>query len=338
MMHGIGNFFRVIGLALLLAGVGSFVGAPPLTAAVATRDGTGFSIRYLAGRKYYRASDIARYFGMKLYGDGARYELRGAAGRMVFTPQKRFGSFNGTVLTYDFAPAVLGGALYVSAADFENHLQPFLNNRSLRAVGVRTILLDPGHGGADRGAAGARFTEKSLTLQVALKVKAELEKMGYRVLMTRVNDRALSLSQRAGAANYAKADMLISIHMNAAGNRSVRGIETFALTAPGAPSSGSEKVLYNRYLGNGALANSAALAWSVQNAMIRATGASDRGVKRARFVVLRETRCPAILIECGFISNRADENLLGSAAYREKLANAIAQGIRNYHLRLRGRR
>lgn len=325
------RFFQFVILACLML-FSSLAGAAP------AKDNTGFNIKYIAGRKYYRASDIARYYRMRLYPGATRSVMTGALGRMVFNPQKRFGSFNNTVITYDFAPAWTGDGLYISSSDFFNHLQPLLNRRSLRRAGIRTIILDPGHGGKDRGAAGRRFTEKYLTLQVAKETKRQLERMGYRVLMTRVNDRQLTLNQRAQASNWAKADLFISIHMNAAANRSVRGIETFALTAPGAPSSGATKVAYNKYPGNGALYNSTSLAWFVQNSMVRATKAQDRGMKRARFVVLRETRCPSILVECGFISNHNDENLLGSAAYRRKLATAIAAGVRNYHANLYGRR
>lgn len=307
-----------------------------VSSAAAAAEGS-FASRTIAGRKYLKASDVARYFGMKLSGSAAinRYEMRGSAGSMVFTPQKRYGSFNGTVLTYSFPPVVQNGTLYISDSDFQYHLQPLLNTRSLRSTVVRTIMLDPGHGGSDRGAAGARLIEKDLTLQVVQRLRSALERMGYRVLLTRNSDRTLSLDQRSRMSNAAKADLFVSIHMNATTAGAVRGIETFALTPPGASSSGSETVLYNRYPGNAALLNSAALAMSVQRSLIRTTGAVDRGMKRARFVVLRETRCPAILVECGFVSNRSDESLLGSAAYRDKLAQALAQGIRNYHLRVR---
>ena len=131
-----------------------------------------------------------------------------------------------------------------------------------------------------------------------------------------MNDRKLELSERAALCNGQKADLFISIHMNAAANRSVSGIETFALTSNGSPSSGSEKVQYNKYPGDAAACNSFSLAWHVQNQLIRTVRSTDRGVKRARFVVLRETRCPSILIECGFISNRNEENLLVQASYQ----------------------
>lgn len=304
----------------------------------AAKDNSGFSYRFVSGRKYYRAYDIARYYRMKLRKVGTYYEMYGAPGRIVFTPNKRYGSFNYIVLNYDFVPVVQNGELYISSADFFSHVQVLLNAGSLRPIGVKTILIDPGHGGNDRGAAGLTYTEKQLTLQVAKRLHRILSKMGYHVLMTRVNDRKLELSTRANASNSIKADLFISIHMNAATNRSVRGIETFALTAPGSPSSGSNKVQYNKYPGNNALSNSMSLAWHVQNMLIRTTKAADRGVKRARFVVLRETRCPSILVECGFISNRNEESLLGNAIYQERLAQSIALGVYYYHRNLRGKR
>ena len=321
---------RILGVILLL-NLCSFA----LPQALAARDSSGFSYQIISGRKYYNAYDIARYFRMSLRKIGKYYEMRNSSARMVFNPQKRYGSFNNTVINYDFNPVEKDGLLYISAADFFSHVQVLNNVRSLRPVGVRTIVIDPGHGGKDQGAAGVRYTEKALTLQVATRLQRILSRMGYRVLMTRVNDRKLELSDRARASNSVKADLFISIHMNAAANRSVRGIETFALTAPGSPSSGSNSVQYNQYPGNNAAANSTFLAWHVQNSLIKYTGNTDRGMKRARFVVLRETRCPSILVECGFISNRSEEQMLGDPNYQERLAQAIALGIYQYHHALR---
>ncbi|MBR2357547.1 MAG: N-acetylmuramoyl-L-alanine amidase [Lentisphaeria bacterium] len=326
-------FSKTFFILTLLLGV--LTGTFALPEASAARDQSGFDYRYISGRKYYRAYDIARYYRMKLRKIGKYYEMQGNRGRLVFNPNKRYGSYNYIVLNYDFIPIVQNGELYISSADFFNHVQVLLNPLSLRPAGVRTILIDPGHGGKDQGAAGLRYLEKNLTLQVARRLQNHLRKMGYRVYMTRVNDRKLELSDRAKAANNIKADMFISIHMNAAANRSVRGVETFALTPCGSPSSGANKVQYTRYPGDTAVNNSLSLAWNVQNAIIRTVRAADRGVKRARFVVLRETRCPSILVECGFISNRAEENQLGSPAYQEKLAQSIAIGIYQYHRNLR---
>ncbi|MBE6403226.1 MAG: N-acetylmuramoyl-L-alanine amidase [Lentisphaerae bacterium] len=318
-------------LLVLFINLGIF----PLPEAYAAKDRSGFDYRIVSGRKYYRAFDIARYYRMRLRKVGSYYEMYGANTRMVFTPDKRYGSFNYISLNYDFVPVEQNGELYISSADFFNHVQVLLNVRSLNPVGVKTILIDPGHGGNDRGAAGMSYTEKALTLQVAKRLHRILSKMGYRVLMTRVNDRKIELSDRARASNSIKADLFISIHMNAATNRAVHGIETFSLTAPGSPSSGSKAVQYNKYPGNNAVNNSMFLAWNVQNILVRSTRAVDRGVKHARFVVLRETRCPSILVECGFISNRNEERNLGLAMYQEKLAQSIALGIYQYHRSLR---
>ena len=310
--------------------------AVPLQAEV-LRDNTGFQYQYISGRKYYRVYDIANYMRLRLYKRGSSYELYGTRGRMVFTPDKRYGSFNGTVLNYDFVPTLRGGELYISSSDFFNHLQVLFLPVCLSPLGIRTILIDPGHGGVDIGASGVMSREKDLTLQIALRLQRILNKMGYRVYVTRNTDRKIELVDRARAGNSIKADLFISIHMNAAANRSVRGIETFALTAPGAPSSGSSKVGYDKHPGNSALWNSYALAWNVQNQLVTKLNAADRGVKQARFVVLRESRCPSILIECGFISNRYDEKLLNDPKYQEKLALSIAWGIYNYHVSLRRR-
>lgn len=321
--------FRIFLLLIVLA----LPAAGSLQAAV-QRDSTGFQYQYVSGRKYYRVYDIARYMRLKFYKVGTHYELNGTRGRMVFNSGKRYGSFNGIVLNYDFPPVIRGGELYLSSSDFFNHLQVLFLPICLRPLGVRTILIDPGHGGKDHGAAGRISKEKDLTLQISLRLQRILKKMGYRVYVTRNSDRKIELVDRARAGTSVKADMFISIHMNAAANRSVRGIETFALTAPGAPSSGSTKVGYDKHPGNAALWNSYFLAWNVQQQLIKNLRANDRGVKHARFVVLRESRCPSILIECGFISNYYDEKLLNDPAYQERLAIAVAWGVYYYHVNL----
>lgn len=325
--------FLLLGV-LLIAGANILL---PSVQAAAMRDNTGFRYINFDGIKYYRAYDIARYMRLRLNKPNSYYEMYGSAGRMVFNPQKRYGSFNGVVINYDFNPVEHGGELYISSADFFNHVQVLFNPLALKPVGVRTILIDPGHGGKDQGAAGVRSKEKDLTLQIALKLYRRLKNMGYQVYLTRVNDRNLDLSARARACNSIKADLFISIHMNAAVNHSVRGIETFAVTAAGSPSSGAKKIEYSQYPGNAAQANSYALAWNVQNALVKNLRNNDRGVKHARFVVLRETRCPAILVECGFISNRLDEQLLVNGNYQEQLAASIAAGVYNYHKLLQKR-
>lgn len=169
------------------------------------------------------------------------------------------------------------------------------------------ICIDPGHGGADPGAVGPTgLKEKDVNLAVGLKL-AELLKPIAEVKLTRTKDIAVSLKDRAQIANSWGAGYFISVHSNSFTDRKVGGVETWAY-APG---------------GNGEK-----LAKAVQPELVKATGFANRGIKfNSRFAVLRDTKAPAILTESGFISNPAEEKLLKTAAFREKIAKAIAQGV-----------
>lgn len=169
------------------------------------------------------------------------------------------------------------------------------------------ICIDPGHGGADPGAVGPTgLKEKDVNLAVGLKL-AELLKPIAEVKLTRTKDIAVSLKDRAAIANSFKCDYFISIHSNSFTDRKVGGVETWAY-APG---------------GNGEK-----LAKAVQAELVKATGFANRGVKfNTAFAVLRDTKAPAILTETGFISNPAEEKLLKTGAFRDKIAMAIAQGV-----------
>jgi len=169
------------------------------------------------------------------------------------------------------------------------------------------ICIDPGHGGADPGAIGPTgLKEKDVNLAVSLKL-AELLKPIAEVKLTRTKDIAVSLKDRAAIANSWGADYFISCHANSFKDRKVGGVETWAYAKGGQ----GEK-----------------LAKAVQPELVKATGFANRGVKfNTAFAVLRNTAAPAILTESGFISNPAEEKLLKTAAFREKIAKAIAQGV-----------
>ena len=169
------------------------------------------------------------------------------------------------------------------------------------------ICIDPGHGGPDPGAVGPTgLKEKDVNLAVGLKL-AELLKPIAEVKLTRTKDIAVSLKDRAQIANSFKCDYFISVHTNSFTDRKVGGVETWAYAKGGQ----GEK-----------------LAKAVQPELVKATGFANRGVKfNTAFAVLRNTAAPAILTESGFISNPAEEKLLKTAAFREKIAKAIAQGV-----------
>lgn len=192
-------------------------------------------------------------------------------------------------------------------------------------------MLDPGHGGRDQGAASAQMKEKAITLNLAHRVAKILRAYGYKVELTRTGDTAVSLGERSAYATRTKADLFVSIHVNSAQNNTVRGIETFCMVPEGAAPSNGGKPNPKFYPGNTSNPRNFLLSYHLQRALLARTGAPDRGVKFARFSVLRDVTCPAALVEVGFLSNSTDELNLGSAAYLDKLARGIATGILNYH-------
>lgn len=176
----------------------------------------------------------------------------------------------------------------------------------------KLIYIDAGHGGSDPGAVAGGVNEKDLSLQIACKLRDQLlnnYNNKFRVVMTRCTDKFISLTGRADLANSAGAKVFISVHINSASSSSASGIETYYY--PGS-SSGSS------------------LAGNVQANLIAKTGAKDRGKKTANFSVLRNTKMPAILVECGFISNDAERGNMVNSAYQQKLAEGIADGINQY--------
>lgn len=168
-----------------------------------------------------------------------------------------------------------------------------------------TVVIDPGHGAHDSGAVSRRGTrEKTVNLDVAQRLEPKLRAAGFKTVMTRNNDTFIPLGTRTAISNRYSDAIFVSIHFNSARNRGARGIETFY------------EHPYSR-----------SLASSIQNCMIRELRATNRGVKHAEFYVLRKNLNPAILLECGFLSNSADDNLARNPAYRERIAQSIANGI-----------
>ncbi len=193
-----------------------------------------------------------------------------------------------------------------------------------------TVMLDPGHGGDDTGAVGAgtRRQEKELVLDLARRTAAALATAPVQVLFSRSDDLTLPLDLRVTHAANAPADCLVSIHANAAANVQAAGIETYLVPAADWASTGGgaaeAAVPGNRFDG----ANFA-LAYAVHS-RLAGLDRPDRGIKRARYHILRNAPCPAILVEVGFLSNPDEASQLDTDAHRQRLAEAIAAGIRAY--------
>ena len=255
--------------------------------------------------------------------------LRSDAHRLAFAPENRRLLFDGLLL-YLNGPTVRAGKHWaVSDQDVQTVLGPLLGatprHRSTRPL---TVVLDPGHGGADPGTAGRhRVTEKAVVLDIARFVRRHLHGCGAVVKLTRNGDVGLSLSDRARRARAWGGDILVSIHVNSAANRAASGVETFVLPSVGFPSTAGNTDAKQRYPGNRHDAANTLLGYYVHKGMLSGSKAPDRGVRRARFQILREAPCPAVLVECGFASNDGEARRLSSGRYRRQLAVGIAQGI-----------
>ncbi len=201
--------------------------------------------------------------------------------------------------------------------------------------GVGTVLIDPGHGGGNEGTRHILdgSLEKDYTLDWGLRLAPLLKRQGWRVYMTRTNDVDLSLTDRVRMADAVQADLFLSLHFNsAAPSRAQVGVETFCVTPAGLPSTlvrgggddAGEVYRNNRH-------DEENLRWAVRvhGAVVRVTGAVDRGVRRARFMtVIREQDRPAVLVEGGFLSNPEEARKIADGGYRQLLAEAVASALR----------
>ena len=205
----------------------------------------------------------------------------------------------------------------------------------LDRVGARRVMLDPGHGGEDGGTISGSTKEKNLTLDLARRVRTRLEEYGFEVGMTRDTDTFIELEDRAALAESWGADLMISIHFNSSPDAASQGLETYILSRAGLPSTndGSAPLSARRRAatrGNHHNAPSAVLGYYLQRNMLRFSGSEDRGLRYARFVVLREAPCPAALVECGFLSHPAERGKITTDAHMEQLAQGIATGAGQY--------
>ncbi|MFU8892078.1 MAG: N-acetylmuramoyl-L-alanine amidase family protein [Luteolibacter sp.] len=175
------------------------------------------------------------------------------------------------------------------------------------ASNFRTVVIDPGHGGQDKGGQWGLVYEKHLALDTSVRLENHLRNMGYRTVMTRRSDYFITLPQRVAIGNRHRNSIFVSVHYNYTWKQDVSGIETFYHSA-----------------------ESRRLAQFVQQGMLRRTRAVDRGAKFARYYVIRHSTNPAILVEGGFVSNRQEREKVKLGWYREAIARGIAEGIERY--------
>lgn len=210
---------------------------------------------------------------------------------------------------------------------------------------VRTIVIDAGHGGRDPGAQHHGLREKDVNLDIARRLAGELKARGFSVIMTRDRDEFIALSRRPDVANRHHADLFLSVHSNANRNRNVQGFEVYypresrVNTSALPPLVGPQEVassapVIRQVLWDVVLARSrhysVKLASHLSRSMRRRLGVRCRGVRGARFVVLRESWMPSVLVEVGYVSNRSEAARLAQPSYRQAAAQGIADGIVDY--------
>ena len=180
----------------------------------------------------------------------------------------------------------------------------------VQARSFSTVVIDPGHGGHDKGCQWGRVYEKHLCLDTSLRLENALRKKGYRTAVLRRSDEFISLPQRVSMAARYRNSIFVSVHYNFTWRQEASGIETFYCTP-----------------------QSQSLAYYVNKAIMKRVNVVNRGVKTARYYVIRNASMPAILVECGFVSNPSERSKMRKAWYRQSVADGIADGIATYRSR-----
>ncbi len=244
--------------------------------------------------------------------------------------------FNNIKMWFAYPALFKEHRVWIAQDDFQRTLLPLLDKALPPAVSGKTIVIDPGHGGKDVGAVGKISQEKNLNWAISRLVGDILTARGFTVIYTRSGDETVELAPRAAKAAGTGADLFVAIHCNAAPNPQANGIETFSISPRGAANS-NDNADHSLAVNANAEAKGYAhtvesfmLSAAIQQELIRATKATDRGAKRARFHVLYNNTVPAALVECGFMSYPAEEKKLNTTEYQQILAMAIANGITKY--------
>src|SRR5881397_136105 len=291
----------------------------------------------VSGHDYLSVDNISRFYGLPagVAAAGEKSQLDAVKNPLEFVSGSREAMINGARSWLCFPLIEQDGKYLVSRTDVAKTIEPLVRPHRVPNVGkVDTVVLDPGHGGHDKGQVSRYGAEKEFALDVARKLRPLLQAKGLRVIMTREGDYFVPLEVRAKIANAARNSIFVSIHFNATNdNPNATGFEIFSFTPRGAPSTSDSAVAlssFNMQPGSEVDAQSMALSACIYHSLLGHIPEYDRGIKRARFAVLRLTTVPAVLIEGGFLTERGESKLIANKDWRGKLAAAIGVGIESY--------
>jgi N-acetylmuramoyl-L-alanine amidase len=321
--------FRVPVLLLALLGCACFNGA--------TAKGE-WRTTQINEMSYVALEEFAGVFAMKpakrRKGD-REIGFAGESHQLVVKTGTREAIIDGVRHWLSYPTGTKGGQAFVSLADINTVLGPAMSPLSVTRIGkVKTVVFDPGHGGHDNGGRSPYGSEKDYTLDVVNRARRILEAKKVKVVQSRLSDSFITLSERPKMTENYDNPVFVSVHFNSAEWRpSATGIEVYALPPLGFPISGKapDPILDRRTCeGNAIEPASFVLANTMHHTLLGKTGGFDRGVKRARYAVLRYSSAPSILIECAFLTNSQEAKNIHSSKWREMFAQSIADGILAY--------
>ena len=298
-----------------------------------------FNTVSVKGGNYINLADFTRYYGFdqKMQRKDLDITLKSKYKTVQFKINSCECFVNDIRVWLDNSPLEYRNSILIPELDVTKTFDPMLRQWAIPQRKVKTIMIDPGHGGEDRGSPGfsKNTEEKKMTLDLAIRLEKLLQNEGFFTLMTRRKDIYVSLEDRSQLANASDADIFISLHFNAVKSKEAKGIETYCLTPAGLNSTGAIHRFgfsgFDEEPGNRFDAHNTLLAYLVQQKLIKnMAGVEDRGVKRSRFFVIKATKRPSILVEGGFLSNPTEEKQILNSAYRDQLAATIANGIIRY--------
>jgi N-acetylmuramoyl-L-alanine amidase len=299
-----------------------------------------------ARRQYVRISDWAQanQFAVRWLDQDRTLQLSNRWGRLVFNVDPRLElrktQVNGVEVWLSYPILYQKGVAHIAQDDLEQTLAPLLSPPVGRSgKKIKTICLDPGHGGKDPGYRVGTNEEQRYNLLLAQEVRDQLQQAGFNVVLTRNSDAFVPLENRPAIARKSGADLFISLHFNSSeeARTTVRGVEIYCCTPAGATSFNSTREGDTRWVtGNRNDDRNMLLAYLMQKSYVRSLQVEDRGVKRARYQVLRDATMPAVLIEGGFMSNPVEGKKIFDPTYRRQMARAVVDGVLAYQRAVKG--
>jgi N-acetylmuramoyl-L-alanine amidase len=295
----------------------------------------------LGGIPYVEANAFASKLGLTAswIKTGERLLLRNESFRLELEVDSREILLNGVRVFMGEGARLHQRRLWISKIDAERLLAPILRPGfgQSRIPALKVIALDAGHGGRDPGKENKalRVNEKTFTLDVVRRIGKILTQQGYKVVYTRSKDTFVELGERPEIARRAGADLFVSVHFNAVASdvERVSGTETYTMTPQFQRSAGANERDAMDAIANPGNQNdhwNSLVGYHMQRTLLADLKTSDRGMKRGRLAVLRLAHCPAVLIEAGFLSNTAEAKKIATAEYRQKIAEAVADGVKAY--------